>query len=567
MAASQLVSTAIPLLMQWAVDAAKSGFEARERGDLATADIAVSAVLRYSVAIAFLALVVMGMQMVMRWMFSSMARYVECDIREKFFERLLTLSLAYYQKMPTGDLMARATNDISAVRMYLAFGLRMMLTASLALPFSLVVMLTIDWKLALLALVPMPIMVLVLNRIAGKVNTGFRDVQEQFSTISARIQENLSGIRVVKAYVRRHTEEDYFRGLNDEFLKRNKALIHIQALLDPFMFLVSSASLLIVLWLGGQKIIDGTFTLGAFVAFNAYLTRLVFPMITLGWVIDRFQRGMASMKRIDEILEAKPDIFSRPGAERDRDIRGAVAFKEVSLRYGDTVVLQDINLTIPAGGSLAIVGRVGAGKTSLARLIPRLIECSEGEVLIDGIPVQSYDLDTLRGAIGYVPQDTFLFSDSIHENVLFGVPAGGSEQVNWAADVSQLSRDISDFPEGLETVMGERGVTLSGGQKQRTALSRAVIRRPNILILDDAMASVDTHTEDEILKRLRGVMANRTTILIAHRISTVKDADHIIVMEEGRIIEQGRHAELLEVNGCYAAMYRQQQLSDEIGEL
>ena len=553
--------------MQWAVDAAKSGYEARASGDLGAADLAVSAVLRYSIVIAVLALVIMGMQMVMRWMFSSMARYVEYDMRQKFFERLLTLSLAYYQKMPTGDLMARATNDISAVRMYLAFGLRMILTASLALPFSLIVMLTIDWKLALIALVPMPIMVLVMNRIAGRVNVGFRGVQEQFSTISARIQENLSGIRVVKAYVRRHSEEDYFRGLNDEFLKRNRALIHIEALLDPFMFLVSSASLLLVLWLGGQKIIDGTFTLGAFVAFNAYLTRLVFPMITLGWMIDRFQRGMASMKRIDEILDAKPDIYTLPSAERDAAIRGAVTFRGVHLNYGDAVVLQDINLTIPAGGSLAIVGRVGSGKTSLARLIPRLIECSEGEVLIDGKPVQAYDLDTLRGAIGYVPQDTFLFSDSIHENVLFGVASGDVEKVNWAADISQLSRDIADFPDGLDTVMGERGVTLSGGQKQRTALSRAVIRRPSILILDDAMASVDTHTEDEILKRLRGVMADRTTILIAHRISTVKDADHIIVMEEGRIIEQGSHAALLEINGSYAAMYRQQQLRDEIGEL
>ncbi|MBM3265110.1 MAG: ABC transporter ATP-binding protein, partial [candidate division Zixibacteria bacterium] len=330
--------------------------------------------------------------------------------------------------------------------------------------------------------------------------------------------------------------------------------------------LVSASSLLIVLWLGGEKIIRGELTLGEFVAFNAYLTRLVFPMITLGWMIDRFQRAMASMKRIDEILDTVPDIQNTQDAST-LPVEGHIRFCGVSLSYNGAPALKDIDLDIPAGSTLALVGRVGAGKTSIARLIPRLVDATQGHVLIDGRPVETYDLQTLRASIGYVPQDTFLFSDTLHENVAFGLDAAVPEQVEWASAVSQLSNDLADFPEGMETVMGERGVTLSGGQKQRTALARAVIRQPRILILDDAMASVDTHTENEIHHRLRGVMAERTTILIAHRISTVRDADHIVVLEDGHIAEQGKHVELVEKDGLYAEMFRHQQLSDELNRL
>lgn len=565
--ASQLVATAIPIVMQWAVDGAKAGFEANQSGDLATVESALDEVVYYAVYIVLLALFTMLLQMGMRWALNSMARYVEYDMRTVYFDHLLRLPRSFYNHMPTGDLMARATNDIQAIRMFLAFGVRMILTAALAFPLSLFVMATIDWQLALYSILPMPFLAIVMNRVAAKINVGFREVQEQFSNISARVQENLAGIRVVKAYVRREQEIGVFKDLNEDYLKKNKVLINIQSLFYPFMFLISGASLLIVLWIGGGDIIRNEMTLGEFVAFNAYLTRLVFPMITLGWMIDRYQRGVASMNRINKVLNTTPDITNAPDAVADIPIKGQIEFRNLNFEYDKTPILKDINLTIPSGSTLAIVGRVGSGKTTLVNLIPRLIEPASGELLIDGIPVQNIDLSTLRSAIGFVPQDTFLFSDTIFENVAVGREDATECEIKSATDISQLGKDITDFPDGFDTMMGERGVTLSGGQKQRTALARAVVRNPEILILDDAMASVDTHTEDEILSRLRDVMEQRTTIIIAHRISTVKEADHIIVLDEGRIVEQGRHADLVGMNGIYTEMYKQQQMKDELGEM
>ncbi|MBI4552592.1 MAG: ABC transporter ATP-binding protein [Candidatus Latescibacteria bacterium] len=565
---AQIVSTIIPLALKWAIDAAQVGVEAsRQTGQTAATAAALHDVTRYAGLILSLALVQMGLSMGMRWGLNSTARFVEYDIRKRYFGHLLTLSLSYFQRTPTGDLMARATNDLQAVRMFLDFGVRMIFTAMLAFGLSLTVMATIDWRLALYALLPMPVLALVMNRIAAKIHHGFRAVQEQFSAITARVQENLSGIRVVKAYVQRTAEIETFRKLNEEYLHKNRALIHIQSLFFPFMFLISGASLAIVLWIGGGQIIRHELTLGEFVAFNTYLTRLVFPMITLGWMIDRYQRGTASMSRINEVLRAQPDIQDASHPATPARIRGEIEFRRVSFAYNGTPVLQDITLRIPAGSTLAVVGRVGAGKTTLARLIPRLIEATQGQVLIDGVPVEQIALQTLRAAIGYVPQDTFLFSATLRENIALGVENAPDTEAAWATEVAQLSNDVSDFPQGLETMMGERGVTLSGGQKQRTALARAVIRRPPVLILDDAMASVDTHTEDEILKRLRDVMAERTTILIAHRVSTVKEADQIVVLDEGHIVEQGTHAELVALGGLYADMYKQQQLTDELSEL
>ena len=564
---SQLASTAIPIFLQWAVDMAQTGYEANQAGNTIAVETALNEVIYYAVYIVLLAILSMLLQMGMRWALNSMARYVEYDMRAAYFDHLLRLPTSFYNHMPTGDLMARATNDIQAIRMFLAFGVRMIVTAALAFPLSLVVMATIDWKLAIYAILPMPLLALVMNRVAAKINVGFRDIQEQFSTISARIQENLAGIRVVKAFVRREQEIEVFKHLNEDYLQKNKVLINVQSLFYPFMFLISGASLLIVLWIGGGEIIRDEMTLGEFVAFNAYLTRLVFPMITLGWMIDRYQRGVASMKRINAVLETKPEITNIPEAKKDVDIKGHIEFRHLHFDYDKTPILNDINLVIPAGSTLAVVGRVGAGKTTLANLIPRMIEPAKGDLLIDGIPIRTIDLSTLRAAIGFVPQDTFLFSDTIFENVAMGIENATATEVSTASEISQLSKDMSDFPDGFDTMMGERGVTLSGGQKQRTALARAVIRNPKILILDDAMASVDTHTEDEILDGLRKVMADRTTIIIAHRISTVKDADHIIVLDEGRIVEQGTHDTLIHLNGIYTEMYQQQQMRDELGEM
>ncbi|MDP7238727.1 MAG: ABC transporter transmembrane domain-containing protein [Candidatus Latescibacteria bacterium] len=374
---SQLASTAIPIFLKWAVDMAQTGYEATQVGDTIAMETALNDVIYYAVYIVLLAILSMLLQMGMRWALNSMARYVEYDMRVAYFDHLLRLPPSFYNQMPTGDLMARATNDIQAIRMFLAFGVRMILTAALAFPLSLVVMATIDWKLAAYAILPMPFLALVMNRVAAKINVGFRDIQEQFSTISARIQENLAGIRVVKAFVRREQEIGVFKHLNEDYLQKNKVLINVQSLFYPFMFLISGASLLIVLWIGGGEIIRDEMTLGEFVAFNAYLTRLVFPMITLGWMIDRYQRGVASMKRINAVLETKPEITNIPEAKNDVDIKGHIEFRHLHFDYDKTPYLNDINLVIPAGSTLAVVGLVGAGKTTLANLIPRMIEPSK----------------------------------------------------------------------------------------------------------------------------------------------------------------------------------------------
>ena len=570
MVAAQLVSAAIPLVLQQAVDVAKTALDAA-RGlveplvtytDSAAGDVGLLAA-----GIVGLALGQMGLQMGMRWCLNSTSRLVDNDIRQAYFSHLLTLSLSFFHKNRIGDLMARATNDVQAVRMFLGFGIRMLFEAVLALGLSLAIMCTIDWQLALWALLPMPILSVIMRQVAGSVHHGFRQVQESFSSISARVQENLSGVRVVKAYVQRQPEIEAFRDLNRDYVDKNRRLIHIQSFFFPFTFLLGGISLGIVLYLGGQKVISGALTLGEFVAFNAYLTKLIFPMITLGWMVDRYQRGLASMKRIDEILDQAPEIQDSLDTARQTAVKGDIEFRGVSFAYNDETVLRDIDLRIPAGSTLAVVGRVGSGKTTLARLIPRLIQARDGEVLVDGMPVETIPLQQLRAAIGFVPQDTFLFSDSVRENVAFGVEDVAAGKIDEAVQIAQLKGELESFPEESETVVGERGVTLSGGQKQRTALARAVIRLPRILVLDDALSAVDTYTEEEILRGLRQVMAARTTILIAHRISTVRDADQIVVLDEGRIVEQGNHAELVKLGGIYADMHHRQSLSAQLDEI
>ena len=563
LALSQVTSTAIPYVLKVAVDAIKARVDGTS---LSTEAVFGADVWSYALVIVGLALVTMGLSMTMRWYFNSISRYIEYDIREDYFAHLVKLSLSFYQRRPTGDLMARATNDLNSVRMFLGFGIRMLADAFFAVSMGLAVMCTIDWKLSLLALLPLPVLALAMNRAASGIYNGFKDVQDHFAKISARVQENLAGMRVVKAYVQREHEIAEFDDLNRAYLDKNKKLILLQSAVRPLAFVVGGCSLLIVLWLGGESVIEGQITLGEFVAFNAYLTKLIFPMILLGWMVERYQRGLASMVRINEILDEKPDIQDAGKAGAADPPRGEIVFDKVTFSYGVDTVLRDLSLTVPAGSTLAVVGRVGSGKTTFGRLIPRMIEPDEGEVRIDGIPVGLWPIQDLRGMIGFVPQDSFLFSDTLRNNIALGVE-GGEELVEWASDTSRLSQDLADFPEGYETVAGERGVTLSGGQKQRSALARAVIRKPTILILDDAMSSVDTHTEEEILTRLRDVMAERTTILISHRISTVQHADQIVVIEEGEITEQGTHQDLVEQGGIYADMYARQQLTQELDEI
>jgi len=566
-AAAQAVSTTIPLFFRKVVDDVHAWVEG-EAAAPRWADSIQGDILVYVGMIGTLALIQMGFQMGMRWLLNSAARRAENDIRQDYFYHLLTLPISYYHKTPTGDLMSRATNDLNAVRMFLGFGLRMLFDAVLAFALGLIVMCYLDWKLAIYALLPMPVLALVMNRVASSIHANFREVQEGFSRISARVQENISGIRAVKAYVQREPEIADFDVLNDDFLEKNKKLVRVEALFRPLSFLISGSSLLIILWVGGGQVVRSELSLGDFVAFNAYLTKLIFPMILLGWMIDRYQRGLASMQRIREVIETRPNIVDGDTVSVE-SLRGDVEFRNLSFSYDGTPVLRNISVRVPAGSSLAIVGRVGSGKTTLGRLIPRLIEPQEGEVCIDGHRVDRIPIAQLRKAIGYVPQEPFLFSDTLYDNIAYGIDEDQDEEqvVTWAAEVSQLANDLEDIPDGLQARVGERGVTLSGGQKQRASLARAVARKPRILILDDAMAAVDTHTEEEILRRLRTVMEGRTTILISHRVSTVQHADRIIVLEEGAIVEQGTHAELVALGGRYADMHRRQQLTEELDEI
>ena len=506
----------------------------------------------------------------MRRIIIGASRDIEYDIRNDLFARLEQQPLAYYQERRTGDLMSRATNDLNAVRMMI--GPAIMYSANTVLVFivAILLMLAIDVRLTLIALIPLPFVTIAVRYFGSAIHKRFEAIQAQLSEVSAVVQEALSGVRVVRAYRQEAHEAERFRVANQEYLQRNRVLIRLQGAFYPSMTLFLGFGSLLVLWLGSRDAISGHITLGEFVAFNGYLVMLAWPMIAFGWVTNILQRGFASWKRMLEVIDHAPAIGDAgvTAAGRAAPLDGAIEIRNLTFAYPDTGrdVLKDVSLKIEAGQTVAFVGGTGSGKSTLISLLPRLHEPPAGTVTIGGTDIREIPLGRLREAIGFVPQEPFLFSNTIAGNVAFGAAehADDAGRVSAAAAVARLDKDVAEFPRGFDTTVGERGITLSGGQKQRTALARALMIDPAILVLDDSLSAVDTYTEEEILSRLRGVMRQRTSILVSHRISTVRDADQIFVLHDGRIAERGTHDELVAQNGLYAAMYRKQLLEEEL---
>jgi ATP-binding cassette subfamily B protein len=556
-----IVTTAIQLLSPWilrfAIDDLSRGVT---RGKLAL----------YASALLGVACVGAIFRFLMRRIIIGASRDIEYDIRNDFFARLQEMPLAYYQTRRTGDLMSRATNDLNAVRTLIGPAVMYSANTFILFPVAIVLMFTIDARLAMIALLPLPVMSISVRYFGGAIQKRFTAIQAQLSEVSAIAQEALSGVRMVRAYGQEAHEIDKFERATAEYVQRNMRLIRLQGLLYPSLTLLLGLGSLLVLWLGSGAVIRGRITVGEFVAFNAYLVILTGPMVAFGWVANMLQRGLASWKRMLEVLDAAPDISDAGMTAAGRSVvpAGEIEFRNLVFTYpgSDRVVLDGISLRVQRGQTVAFVGATGAGKSTIISLLPRLHEPPPGTVFLDGVDAREIPLKVLRGAIGFVRQEPFLFSDTIAENIAFGVPEGTrvDERMASAAAVARLDKDVASFPAGYQTIVGERGITLSGGQKQRTALARALMTDPRVLILDDALSAVDTYTEEEILSRLRDVMRQRTSIIVSHRVSTVRDADQIFVLVDGRIAERGTHDKLVARNGVYAAMYRKQLLEEEL---
>ena len=523
----------------------------------------------YALLLLVLAAVSGTFRFLMRRIIIGASREIEYDLRNDFFAHLQRLSLGYFHKNRTGDLMSRATNDLSAVRMMI--GPAVMYTANTALTFvvAIILMLSINVRLTLIALIPLPFVSVAARYFGRAIHHRFERIQAQLSDLSAVTQETLSGVRVVRAYRQESFELSRFRSSNEEYVHRNRALIKLQSAFFPSLGMMMGIGALLVLWQGSLAVVGGEMTVGALVAFNAYLLMLTWPMIAFGWVTNLLQRGLASWIRILQVLDSAPTIADTettaeiPGIA---SVRGDVEFRNLTFAYDEHVVLHNISAIFSAGQTTAIVGATGSGKSTLLSLIARLYDPPPGTVFVDDIDVHRIPLSILRGSVGFVPQEPFLFSDTLAENITFGVKESqlSDGSLEKSAQVSRLDKDLQEFPEGYQTLVGERGITLSGGQKQRTAIARALVIDPKILVLDDALSAVDTHTEEEILIQLRAVMKQRTSIIVSHRISTVRQADQILVLDQGRIVERGCHDELVASQGVYAALHRRQLLEEEL---
>ena len=500
-----------------------------------------------------------------RWIIIGASRLIEFDMRNDFYQHLQKLPLRFYQEQRTGDLMSRATNDLSSVRMLIGPAVMHSLSSLLVVSGAFVMMLRIDRMMALMALMSVPVIAGLVKYFGQRIHNRFKSVQDYFGDISARVQENLAGVRVIRAFTQEQHELETFKRMNHEYVERNRSLIRVTATFYPALHALIGIMFVFVFFFGSRKIVAGTMSLGDFVAFQFYLGRMIWPLIALGWVMNLFQRGMASMKRLHDVWIVEPEVD--PRADVDVDARGDLEIRDLTFAYETRATLQDINLTVRHGQTVGIVGRTGSGKSTLLSLITRAFTPPPGTIFLDGRPIETIPQRQLRSWIGMVPQETFLFSESIAENIRFGRGEANDAEIEEAADLAGLTSDVATFPQGVKTVIGERGITLSGGQKQRTAIARALVRNPLILILDDSLSAVDTQTEERILNALRKVRQGRTVLIVSHRVSSVKDADHIVVLDEGRIVERGTHELLLDKGGYYADLYRRQTIEAELEDI
>lgn len=559
---SNLFNVSLPFLLGKAIDELKYGLETKT---IVTTDLIFFAGL--IVLFAFIAGIFMFFT---RQTIIVVSRHIEYDLRNDFLDHLQKLSHSYYQNTPTGDIMAHATNDINSVRNVLGPGLMYPLDTIITLICVLSMMFLTEWQLTLLALIPMPFITSIVYMFGKKINQKFTERQELFSKLTIKAHEILSAIRIIKTFVREAYEEKKFYELSHNYLKKNLVLAKIHSLIWPLLFVLVGISLIITLYFGGYRIIENKMTIGTLTAFITYLSMLIWPMIAFGWVINIWQQGAASMNRLMSIFNTKPDILDTEQTDYSiKNIEGTIEFRNVSFHHknSDRLILNNINIKIPKGTTLAVVGHTGSGKTTFASLIPRIFDTTEGNIFIDGIDIRKIPLNVLRSHIGFVPQETYLFSDTIAENIAYGASECENNSFLMSVEIAQLSKDVNNFSNKFDTIIGERGITLSGGQKQRTSLARAILRKPAILILDDALSAVDTETEEMILRRLRTFMQGRTNIIISHRISTVKNADQIIVLQNGNITEQGTHEELLSLDGIYANLYKKQLLEEQLDKM